>query len=113
MDKKYDLEERTAEFGENILDFCKSLKQDSITRPLISQLVRSGTSVGANYSEGNEATSKKDFQHKLSIAKKEARETMHWLRMINRVDESNVGKTKELKQEAHELVLIFSAIIRK
>jgi four helix bundle protein len=57
----YDLEERTAKFGENVIEFCKSIKQDVITKPLISQLVRSGTSVGANYMEANAASSRRDF----------------------------------------------------
>lgn len=59
---EYTLEERTAKFGEMIIDFCKSIKQDAITKPLVSQLIRSGTSVGANYMEANAASSKKDFR---------------------------------------------------
>ena len=54
----YDLEERTAKFGESIIVLCKKIKQDTITRPLISQLVRSATSIGANYMEANGASSK-------------------------------------------------------
>ena len=71
---KFDLEERTAKFGEEIILFCKSLKQDVITRPLINQLIRSGTSIGANYCEANNASSKKDFRNKIFICKKEAQE---------------------------------------
>jgi len=78
----YDLEERTAKFGENIIEFCKSIKQDAITKPIIIQLVRSGPSIGANYMEANAASSKKDFKNKIYICKKEAQETKHWLRMI-------------------------------
>ncbi|KKR62780.1 MAG: hypothetical protein UU01_C0002G0003 [Parcubacteria group bacterium GW2011_GWA2_40_37] len=62
----YDLEERTAKFGENLILLCKKLKQDTITRPLISQLIRSGTSIGANYMEANGASSKKDFINKVN-----------------------------------------------
>ena len=69
------MEERTAKFSENVLTFCRVLKEDSITRPLISQIVRSATSIGANYSEADEASSKKDFIHKVAIAKKETKET--------------------------------------
>ncbi|MEI8097173.1 MAG: four helix bundle protein [Candidatus Moraniibacteriota bacterium] len=61
--KTFDLEERTAQFGESIILFCKTLKQDTITKPLISQIVRSATSVGANYMEANGASSKKDFRN--------------------------------------------------
>ncbi|MCK5061686.1 four helix bundle protein [Candidatus Parcubacteria bacterium] len=112
-DKKYDLIERTAKFGENIIDLTKCLLVDPISRPLISQVVRSGTSTGANYMEADAADTKKDFRYKIGLCKKESKETMHWLRMIAR---ANPGKTKEcrkLYQEAHELCLIFSAINRK
>ncbi len=57
----YDLEERTAKFGEDVIIFCRSIRQDVISSPLISQIVRSSTSVGANYMEANAASSRKDF----------------------------------------------------
>ena len=79
---KYDLEERTAKFGEDIIKFCKSMKQDTISKPIINQLVRSGTSVGANYMEANGASSKRDFKNKICICKKEILECKHWLRMV-------------------------------
>jgi len=79
---KYDLIERTAKFGEDIIEFVQSLPDSSVNRPLISQVVISGTSIGANYCEADCAESKKDFQHKIGICKKESKETMHWLRMI-------------------------------
>ena len=65
QNKIYDLEERTAKFGENIIRFCRGLSQDQITRPLINQLVRCSTSVGANYCEADDAESSKDFVHKI------------------------------------------------
>src|SRR4030042_4531902 len=80
--KSFDLEERTAIFGENIMGFCKLLPLNIITKPLINQLISSATSVGANYMEANGADSKKDFKSKIGICKKESKETMHWLRMI-------------------------------
>ncbi len=67
---KYKLEERTAKFGESIIYFCKDLIKDTMSRPLISQLIRSGTSIGANYMEANGAGSKKDFANKIFICKK-------------------------------------------
>ena len=82
LSNKYDSEERTALFGENIIAFCKSVKQDTITRPLLSQLIRSATGIGANYYEANNASSKKDFRNKIFICKKEAQETKYWLRMM-------------------------------
>ena len=68
--KKYDLEERTARFGEAIIEFAKTLPKDPINSPLITQIVRSGTSIGANYMEADGAESKRDFQHKIAICKK-------------------------------------------
>ncbi len=80
--KKFDLEERTARFGERIIAFAKKVPVSPVTRCLIDQLVRAGTSVGANYSEADDAESKKDFRHKICLCRKEARETKHWLRML-------------------------------
>jgi four helix bundle protein len=71
---KYDLEERTARFGESVIVFCKSIKMGPIISPLVNQLVRSATSVGANYMEANGASSRKDFLNKIFICKKEAQE---------------------------------------
>ena len=80
---EYNLEERTAVYsGELMNKFCRSVKEDNITRPLVNQLVRSGTSIGANYCEANNASSRKDFQNKIFICKKEAQETKYWLRTI-------------------------------
>lgn len=110
---KYDLEDRTAEFGESIIRFAKRIPRDSVTAPLISQLVRAGTSVGANYCEADSAHSKKDFVHKIAICKKESRETKHWLRMIAVAVAELKEDIKPLWQEANELNLIFSAIIKK
>lgn len=67
---KYDLEKRTSKFGGDVILFCRKLSQDTITKPLISQLIRSATSVGANYMEANAASSKKDFKNKIHICKK-------------------------------------------
>src|SRR3989344_5181517 len=110
---KYDLEEWTAKFGEDIIDFAKRIPRTVITIPIISQLVRSGTSIGSNYCEADSAESKKDFEHKLGICKKEAKETRHWLRMIVRALPENRTEAQILRKEAMELVLIFSAIISK
>ena len=75
--KVFELDERTARFGEDIIRFARAIKRDPVNTPLISQLVRSSTSVGANYMEAGAAQSGKDFDHKVGICKKEARETMH------------------------------------
>lgn len=107
---KFDLEERTAKFGENIIDFCKQIKEDSITSPLVKQLVRSATSVGANYMEANGASSRKDFGNKIFICKKEAQETKHWLRMLTRCLPEKTDQTRKLWIECQELTLIFQKI---
>ncbi len=109
--KIYDLEERTAKFGESVIKFCRSISENTITRPLIGQLIRSGTSIGANYMEANGASSKRDFRNKIFICKKEGQETKHWLRMmISCIDEERQESAKKLWKEAHELVLIFHKI---
>jgi len=110
--KKYDLEERTARFGEAIIEFVKNLPHNLINNELIPQLVSSGTSVGANYMEADGAESKKDFKHKMSICKKESKETKHRLRMIAKANPSKKRQCRELWTEAHELTLIFSSITK-
>ena len=107
----YDLEERTAKFGENVIEFCKGIEQNAVTKPIISQLIRSGTSIGANYMEANGASSKKDFRNKIFICKKEAQETKHWLRMIVKCAPGKRGEAGKLWKEAQELTLIFGKIV--
>ena len=111
MSKQFDLEERTAKFAESVLIFCKTLKQDAVTKPLISQLVRAATSIGANYMEANSASSKKDFNNKIHISKKETQETKHWLRMFVVVIPDKKPELRILWQEAQELTLIFGKIL--
>ncbi|MBI5286224.1 MAG: four helix bundle protein [Deltaproteobacteria bacterium] len=106
----YDLEERTARFGEEIIEFVRTLQRDEINRPLIGQVVRSATSIGANYMEADGACSKKDFQYKIGLCKKEAKETRHWLRMLARANPNKDVDCRRLWQEAQELTLIFSQI---
>jgi four helix bundle protein len=106
----YDLGERTAKFGEKIIDFSKTIKQDTITKPIISQLIRSGTSIGANYMEANAASSKKDFRNKIFICKKEVQETKHWLRMMAKCLPEEKEEIRRLWSEAQELTLIFQKI---
>lgn len=109
----FDLEDRTANFGLNVIRLCKLFTPDIITKPLISQLIRSSTSIGANYMEANGADSKKDFHAKISICKKESKETMHWLRMLSEVYPPNLNQIRILWKEAQELSLIFGSINRK
>lgn len=109
---KYDLEERTAKFGGEIIKLCRSLPKDIVVIPLISQIVRYATSIGANYMEANGASSKKDFVNKIFICKKEAQETKHWLRMIAVATPSNTDNIRILWKESQELTLIFQKIIQ-
>jgi len=107
---KYNLEERTAKFGESVIKFCAALKQDAISKPLLSQLIRSGTSVGANYMEANGASSRKDFRNKIAICKKESQETKHWLRMIAVAVPDATNEVKTIWNECQELTMIFQKI---
>lgn len=110
---EYNLDERTAVFGEKVIGFVRKQPVNCVTEPLIKQLVRSGTSVGANYCEANEAESKKDFRHKISICRKEAKETRYWLRMMAAALPQSRDDAALLWREAKELNLIFAAIWRK
>lgn len=108
---KYELEERVEKFGENIISLVKKVSLNSVTKSIIEQLVRSGTSVGANYFEANGASSKKDFINKVYISKKEAKETQHWLRMLSKADQTIINEARLLYKETQELAMIFSKII--
>src|SRR6266513_1856307 len=108
----YDLEERTARFGEAVIDFARTIPQDAVTNRLIGQLVGAATSVGANYAEADDAVSKKEFLKNIGTCRKEARETKHFLRMVVRAVPESKSRARILWQEARELHLIFSKIRR-
>lgn len=108
----YDLEERTALFGEGIIAFARKVPVDAVTERMIKQLVGAGTSVGANYCEADDAVSKKEFKQKIGYCKKEARETKFFLRMLVRAVPGLREEAKRLWQEAKELHLIFAKIYR-
>ena|SRR3989344_8625365 len=108
---KYNLEERTIKFSEEIIVFARSFKKDIVSFPLVSQLIRSATSIGANYFEANGVSSKKDFKNKIYLCKKEARETKYWLQLIAKANPEHQARSRQLWQEAQELTLIFSKII--
>jgi four helix bundle protein len=110
--RAYDLEERTARFGEAIIDFAKTIPQSVVTNRIISQLVGSGPSVGANYVEADDAVSKKEFLKSIGTCKKEAREVKHFLRMAVRTSPDLKSQARKLWIEAKELHLIFSKIWR-
>ena len=110
---KYDLEERTARFGEAIIRFAKTIPQNPVNNRLIEQLVGAGTSVGANYCEADDGVSRKDFKNKIGTCRKEARETKFFLRMVATAEPSLKPEARSLWQETKELHLIFSKIWRK
>ena len=110
--KIFNLEERTAVFGENVVTFCRALKIDAVNQRIISQIVGAVGSIGANYCEATEAESRKDFIHKVTIAKKEIKETKHWLRLFVAAHPERKEEIVPFQKEAHELLLIFSKIIR-
>lgn len=111
---KYDLEERTYQFAKKTAFFCRKLPYNLINKEYIPQLIRSSGSTGANYIEANEALSKKDFVMRIKICRKEAKESIYWIRLI--IDTNSKDFNQEglsLKDEATELKKIFSAIIVK
>ena len=110
---KYDLEERTARFGEAIIRFAKRIPQNPVNNRVIEQLVGAGTSVGANYCEADDAVSKKDFRNKIGTCRKEAKEAKFFLRMVATAEEGLRSNARSLWQEAKELHLIFCSIFRK
>jgi four helix bundle protein len=108
---KFDLAERTTVFSEQLIKVCQSLVENAINKPIINQLIRSGTSIGANYSEANNASSKKDFQNKIFICKKESQETKYWLRILAGCSPDKLSELRVLWKEVHELTMIFQKII--
>lgn len=111
LNRKYDLEERTVKFAENIIELCQKAPKTIVTIPIVEQLVKSGTSIGANYCEANGASSKRDFKNKIFICKKEAKETKYWLQILVKAVPSLKTECHPLWQEVHEYTLIFSKII--
>jgi four helix bundle protein len=111
--KEFDLAERTALFGEAVIHFVQIIPRNDVNGPLIRQLVRSATSIGANYTEADEAGSKKEFRYRISVCCREARETQYWLRMLAAAcpDAKTAARTQWL--EANELTRIFGAIHRR
>lgn len=111
-ERRFDLEERTARFGEAVIGFAKGVSVGPVTDCLIRQLVRAATSVGANYCEADDAGSGKEFRYRISVCKRESRESKHWLRMIASAVPEHKDGARKLWTEAKELNLIFSAIYR-
>jgi four helix bundle protein len=103
------LEDRTIVFSATTVKVCGKYAQDRSLQPLVNQVIRSATSVGANYAEANNASSKADFRNKIFISKKEAAESVYWFRILHELTTDD--SLQELRQEAYELNLIFQKII--
>lgn len=112
--RKFDLEERTSKFAERVRDFCLKLPKNQANIEFVPQLLRSGSSPGANYIEANEGIGGKDFIMKIKTCRREAKESGYWLKLVIS-DGSSVAEEERaaLRQEAKEFVLIFTAILKK
>lgn len=112
--KRYDLEDRTLKFSEDIRNLVKNIPRSISNLEDLKQLVRSSGSVGANYIEANESLSKKDFIHRIKICRKEAKESEYWLRLLDTGgNQDQEGNRKHLITEVTELRKIFGSIIIK
>ncbi len=111
--KKYDLEERALKFSKNIIYLCRQLDTNKVNMRLSDQLVRSATSIGANYCEANETDTKKDFRNKIRISKKEAKETIYWLKLVLYSNSLLKGQIELLLDEASQLMKILASIYLK
>ncbi len=110
---RFDLEKRTTEFAKRVIRMCKVVPKDAINYRLVSQVVSSAGSIGANYREANDALSKKDFVLRMKISRKEAKECIHWLELVSEANESLSKRMQSLIQEANEIKNVLSAIITK
>lgn len=114
MNKTYDLEERTTNFAKETISLCKEVPINVVNKSIVSQLIRSSGSVGANYREANEAISKKDFLYRIRIARKECKEAGYWLDLLNTSTNSLHHKLiSRLINESKEIRNILSTILMK
>lgn len=113
MTRKFDLEKRTTEFARAVIGICKIIPRSPINDRLINQVVGASGSVGANYREANDALGKKDFIQRMKIARREAKESLHWLELLYTANSDKENDIKPLIKEADELKRILSSIIEK
>jgi four helix bundle protein len=112
-EKKYDLEERTLAFSLSIRNYIKASPKSLTNMVYMRQLARSSSSIGANYIEANDSIGEKDKLMRIRICRKEAKESIYWLKLIESANDSHDAKRKELLQEANELMLILGSILKK
>jgi four helix bundle protein len=111
---EHPLEERCHQFGKRVRKFCRAVKKDIANNEDIKQLVRASGSVGANYIEANENVGKGDLKYRIKISRKESKEAMHFLGLIELFDDPDLEKERnDLTDEASQLRKIFSSMIKK
>jgi len=113
QNKIFDLEKRTTEYAKRVIHLCKSLYKNIINEVYIKQIIRSSGSIGANYREANDSLGNKDFLHKIKISRKETKETLHWLELIEEANPNLSNRMQDLKKEGIEIKNILSAILLK
>lgn len=112
-DQYRELEQRTTDFCKRTIQLTKTIPKNTQNLELTKQIIRSSGSIGANYREANEALTKKDFLYRMKISRKEAKETDHWLQLIEEVNPEFKKRMRELFKECNEIRNIFSSIITK
>jgi len=112
QNKKYDLEDRTLKFAKDCIDLCRLFMRDTINIELVSQLIRASSSVGANYREANDSTTKKDFYHRIGICRRESKESKYWLELLLHSNQKLSDKIDSLTDEALQLARIFASIVK-
>jgi len=114
QNKKYDLEERTALFAERLRNFCLKLSKNIVNTEYLPQLIRAGSSPGANYIEANESIGDRDVKMKIRTCRRESKESAYWLRLVITDGSKEMEDERNyLRQEAKEFILIFTAILKK
>src|SRR5437660_9653676 len=108
-----DLERRTKQFAVRVIDFVSKLPRSMTGDVLTRQLLRSATSIGANYREANRGVSRADFSNKIGTVQKEAAETQYWIELLAESGISTEDRSRHLHQEASELLAIFTSIGKK
>jgi four helix bundle protein len=112
-DKPQEISERAFEFAVRVIKLCQELdEKPGVSRTLANQLLRSGTSVGANLEESKGGQSLADFLSKVSISLREARETHYWLRLLNAADILSERQLAPLLDEANQIVSILTTIVK-
>jgi len=113
MEVSFDLEDRTTKFGKEVIFLSKKIPRNIFTENIIRQLLKSGTSIGANYCEANNAESRNDFIHKIALVKKEAKETVYWLGLLQASVPEFSNIILLVEKEAREIFYIFNSIYDK